>query len=119
MNLNHFAGLKLIRKIRRSRLLCLRQVRAGEAEPSAYNDDSRGPDGHGENVIPVPGTSNHVRFRSSLDWAQQNENASRLPPLPLLEERIGGEGFREQLWLPLNQLIRARVDLSREKNTFH
>ena len=40
LNLNHLAGLKLIRKIRRSRLLCSRQVRTGEANTSAHNDDA-------------------------------------------------------------------------------
>ena len=53
VNLNHLAGLKLIRKIRRSRLLCLRHLCTGEANTSAHNEGAHDAGNHGENVLPM------------------------------------------------------------------
>jgi hypothetical protein len=50
--LNHLAGLKLIRKIRRSRLLSSTQVRTGEANPSAHNDENPSARTHRGNLPP-------------------------------------------------------------------
>jgi hypothetical protein len=50
--LNHLAGLKLIRKIRRSRLLSSTQVRTGEANTSAHNDENPSARTHRGNLPP-------------------------------------------------------------------
>jgi hypothetical protein len=76
--LNHLAGLKLIRKIRRSRLLCLRQVRTGEANASAHSDDAHGAGRHGENVLAVSG-------RSTYGFVIQNDGRLVLRHADLLE----------------------------------
>ena len=41
-------------------------MRAGEANASARNDDAHGAGRHGENVLPLLGTSNHVRNSAIL-----------------------------------------------------
>jgi len=78
VNLNHLAGLKLIRKIRRSRLLCLRRVRTGEANASAHSDDAHGAGGHVENVLAVSG-------RSTYGFVIQNDGRLVLRHAELLE----------------------------------
>src|SRR4029077_9446627 len=59
VNLNHLAGLKLIRKIRRSRLLCLRHLCTGEANTSTHNEGAHDAGRHGENVLSMAATSTH------------------------------------------------------------
>jgi hypothetical protein len=59
VNLNHLAGLELIRKIRRSRLLPPTHVRIGQANSSAQNEHAHGAGRHDENVRPVSATSTH------------------------------------------------------------
>ena len=76
LDLNHLASLKLIRKIRRSRLLSLAQVRAGKANTCAHNENAHRADWHGENVRSVSGTSTY--------WFVMNHPASaRAPRMPL------------------------------------
>src|SRR3954471_13854679 len=57
MNLNHLAGLKLIRKTRRSRLLRFGQVCTAEANTRAKHDGAHDAASHGENVLPMRPTS--------------------------------------------------------------
>ena len=52
LGLNHLAGLKLIRKIRRSRLLSSTQVRTGEANTSAHNEENPSARTHRRNLPP-------------------------------------------------------------------
>ena len=53
VNLNHLAGLELIRKIRRSRLLPPTHMRTGQANSSAQNEHAHGAGRHDESVRPA------------------------------------------------------------------
>ncbi|PYK21573.1 MAG: hypothetical protein DME59_21180 [Verrucomicrobia bacterium] len=59
LNLNHLAGLKLIRQICRSGLLRLCQVRTGQHNPSTHDDENPSARTHREILRLVSGTSNH------------------------------------------------------------
>jgi hypothetical protein len=53
-------------------------MRTGEANTSAHSEEAYGASGHGENVRPVSGRSNHGAFRGSLDGLKKRITSFRV-----------------------------------------
>jgi len=90
LNLNHFAGLKLIRKIRGSRLLSLRWVHTGQRNADAHNRENRPQCAHRAKSPPPLGNVNlRIRNTTIMTVPSSTHPAHSVSRLESLIEVVG------------------------------